>query len=87
MLQTRYLRRITDPKTRLYCTIAAYNTGTGNVAKAFIGRASMQRAYPVINQFSPEQVFDILKNDLPYKETRKYLVKVTNHMKSYSNLI
>lgn len=87
MLQTRYLKRITDPKTRLYCTIAAYNTGTGNVAKAFIGRASMQRAYPVINQLTPERVFEILKKDLPYKETRKYLVKVTDHMANYTTLV
>jgi membrane-bound lytic murein transglycosylase C len=87
MLQTRYLKRITNPKTRLYCTIAAYNTGTGNVAKAFIGQASMQRAYPVINQLTPERVYEILKTDLPYKETRKYLVKVTNHMDSYSKLL
>lgn len=87
MLQTRYLKRITNPKTRLFCTIAAYNTGTGNVAKAFIGQASMQRAYPVINQLSPERVFEILKTDLPYKETRKYLVKVTNHMDSYTKLL
>ena len=87
MLQTRYLKRITNPQTRLHCTIAAYNTGTGNVAKAFIGRASMQRAYPVINQLTPEAVFEILKKDLPYKETRKYLVKVTNHLKNYSQLV
>jgi len=87
MLQTRYLKRITNPQTRLHCTIAAYNTGTGNVAKAFIGRASMQRAYPVINQLTPERVFEILKNDLPYKETRKYLVKVSNHMKNYTLLV
>lgn len=87
MLQTRYLKRITNPKNRLFCTIAAYNTGTGNVAKAFIGQASMQRAYPVINQLSPERVFEILKTDLPYKETRKYLVKVTNHMDSYTKLL
>lgn len=87
MLKTRYLKRITNPKTQLYCAIAAYNTGTGNVAKAFIGRASMQRAYPVINQLSPERVFDILKKNLPYEETRKYLVKVTNHLNNYSKLI
>lgn len=87
MLQTRYLKRITHPQTRLYCTIAAYNTGTGNVAKAFIGRASMQRAYPIINQLPPERVFDILKKDLPYKETRKYLVKVTDHMANYAILV
>ena len=87
MLHTRYLKGIVDPESRLYCAIAAYNTGTGNVAKAFIGRASMQRAYGVINQLSPERIFEILKNDLPYAETRKYLVKVTNHMENYRKLL
>jgi membrane-bound lytic murein transglycosylase C len=87
MLHTRYLKGVSDPKSRLYCAIAAYNTGTGNVAKAFIGRASMQRAYGVINQLSSERVFEILKNDLPYAETRKYVVKVTDRLATYNSLI
>lgn len=87
MLQTRYLKGIKDPQSRLYCAIAAYNTGTGNVAKAFIGRASMQRAYGVINQLSPERVFQVLHKDLPYKETRKYLIKVTEHLQTYEEIL
>lgn len=87
MLQTRYLKGIINPKSRLHCTIAAYNTGTGNVAKAFIGRASMQRAYAVINQLSSDRVFEILTRDLPYQETRKYLVKVTDQMANYQSLL
>lgn len=87
MLHTRYLKGIKDPQSRLYCAIAAYNTGTGNVAKAFIGRASMQRAYGVINGLSSERVFQILQQDLPYEETRKYLVKVTKHLQTYQKLL
>jgi len=87
MLHTRYLKGITNPTSRLYCVIAAYNTGPGNVAKAFIGRASMQRAFGVINQLTPDQVFQTLQHDLPYEETRKYLVKVTNHLKNYTELL
>ena len=87
MLQTRYLKGINDPRSRLYCAIAAYNTGSGNVAKAFIGHASMQRAFGVINQLSPERVFEILKHDLPYAETRRYLVKVMGHMESYQKAL
>ena len=34
ILYYRYLRKIENPTSRLYCTIAAYNTGAGNVAKA-----------------------------------------------------
>lgn len=87
MLQTRYLRGITNPQSRLYCAIAAYNTGTGNVAKAFIGRASMQSAYRTINQMPPESVYQVLKHHLPYKETRNYVVKVTRHLKKYRELL
>lgn len=87
MLHTRYLKGVSDPKSRLYCAIAAYNTGTGNVAKAFIGRASMQRANRIINQLSSERVLEILKNDLPYVETRNYVVKVTDKLESYRKLL
>mgnify|MGYP000723805257 CR=1 FL=1 len=87
MLQTRYLKGINDPTSRLYCAIAAYNTGSGNVAKAFIGHASMQRAFAVINQLSSERVFEILKSDLPYAETRRYLVKVMGHLESYQKAL
>ncbi len=87
MLQTRYLRGIINPTSRLYCAIAAYNTGTGNVAKAFIGRASMQSAYRTINQMPPQSVYQVLKHHLPYKETRNYLVKVTRHLENYRKLL
>lgn len=83
MLQTHYLKGITNPTSRLYCAIAAYNTGTGNVAKAFIGYASMQRAFAVINQLSSKQVYKSLINDLPYAETRRYLVKVIGYIEHY----
>jgi membrane-bound lytic murein transglycosylase C len=86
LLQTRYLKGISDPVSRLYCAIAAYNTGTGNVAKAFVGHASMQRAFGVINQLSAVRVYEILISDLPYAETRRYMVKVMGHMKTYRNI-
>lgn len=87
LLQSRYLKDITDPVSRQYCAIAAYNTGTGNVAKAFVGHASMQRAFGVINQLSAVRVYEILKTDLPYAETRRYLVKVMTHMETYKKVI
>lgn len=86
LLQTRYLKGISDPISRQYCAIAAYNTGTGNVAKAFIGHASMQRAFGVINQLSSVRVYEILINDLPYEETRRYLEKVMGYLEIYHEL-
>lgn len=86
VLTKRYLRNIKDEKSRIYCAIAAYNTGTGNVAKAFIGRARMSAAAPVINKMKPEEVYEILIEKLPYVETRNYMKKVTRRMEHYEEI-
>jgi len=88
VLQNRYLKKVKDPQSRLYCAIAAYNTGTGNVAKAFTGNSSsMSRASVLINNFSSDQVYQFLLKGLPYSETRNYLQKVTKKLDGYRNLI
>lgn len=87
LLQTRYLKGITNPTSRLYCVIAAYNTGSGNVAKAFVGSSSTEAAFKIINQLTPEQVYATLKKDLPYAETKRYIVKVIAHRKTYLEII
>ena len=76
LIYYRYLRRIKDPTSRIYCTIAAYNTGAGNVARAFIGSTNISAASKVINKMTPQQVYDRLIKHLPYEETQKYLYKV-----------
>lgn len=87
LLQTRYLKGITNPTSRMYCVIAAYNTGSGNVARAFVGSASTQRAFKVINELTPKQVYSQLKQDLPYAETRRYIVKVMAHRETYQRIL
>lgn len=86
ILYYRYLRNITNPVSRLYCAIAAYNTGAGNVAKAFTGNRRINAAIPLINELEPDQVYAKLKRDLPYDETRRYIVKVNDRMEKYSAL-
>lgn len=85
LLQSRYLKQITDPQSRLYCVIAAYNTGAGNVASVFHpqGRKQVAGAVSVINQLSPDEVYQRLVNELPYHETRQYLQKVTSVLPNY----
>ncbi len=83
ILSYRYLKKIKNPTSRLYCTIAAYNTGAGNVAKAFINSKNISRAAVVINKLSPEKVYQTLLTKLPYTETRHYLRRVTKRMKHY----
>jgi membrane-bound lytic murein transglycosylase C len=86
ILYYRYLAKVKNPQSRLYCVIAAYNTGAGNVAKAFTGNRRLSEALPLINQSTPEQVYEKLRADLPYEETQRYLVKVTARMKKYEAL-
>lgn len=83
ILDTRYLSAIKNPQSRLYCTIAAYNTGAGNVARAFSGKTSVVKAAPRINAMSSKQVYSHLQRNLPYDETRQYLVRVTDRLEQY----
>ncbi len=83
ILYYRYLKGISDPTSRLYCTIAAYNTGAGNVAKAFTGKRQVSAALTQINRMTPPQVYQHLRLNLPYEETRHYLKKVNNRLEKY----
>ena len=85
ILFNRYLKKIENPESRLYCCIAAYNTGAGNVARAFTGNTKLSRAVEKINSMEPQEVFDHLKNNLPHDETKKYLVRVNERMTMYDN--
>lgn len=83
-LLTVDFRGVKDPKSRVYCAIAAYNTGPGNVAKAFTGKRNVIQALPKINALPPEGVFDHLKQNLPFEETRSYVAKVSERMGLYT---
>ena len=86
ILYFRYLKRIKDPKSRLYCTIAAYNTGAGNVSRAFGNTKSTYKAAQYINKLSSEEVYAKLLRDLPYEEPKHYLKNVTKRMDRYNKL-
>lgn len=79
----RYLKAINNHESRMYCTIAAYNTGAGNVAKAFTRNTNINQASQSINQLTPQQVYNRLVSNLPYAETRKYLPLVVSRYKTY----
>jgi len=87
LLMTRYLTGIRDPQSRLYCAIAAYNTGHGNVFKAFTGRMRPKAAFERINQMSSDQVYQHLLRHLPHAETRRYLPTVVARLSRYRGWI
>ena len=72
---------VANPVSREYCVISAYNTGPGNVLRAF----SSDRAAAVnrINSMQPPAVYDRLRRHLPYQETRRYLVKVVDFRRQF----
>jgi membrane-bound lytic murein transglycosylase C len=83
LVLTRYLKKVKDPLSRLYCAIAAYNTGAGNVSKAFTGNRNIGVAARTINTMTPEEVLARLKKDLPYQETKDYIVRILERAKFY----
>lgn len=84
ILDTRYLVGINNPISREYCVISAYNTGSGNVLKTF--SKNKTTAKNIINSKSPAVIYNKLRENLPYAETRSYLKKVVNYKKDFVNL-
>jgi len=83
VLYYKYLGGVKNPQSRVYCAIAAYNTGASNVARAFIRQKNFNRATKRINKMSSNQVYNTLVKRLPYRETRKYVKKVKKAMDHY----
>lgn len=81
LLFEEQLDDVANPVSREYCVISAYNTGAGNVLRAFSGdrAAAVNR----INSMQPPAVFDRLRHHLPYEETRRYLVKVVGFRRQF----
>ncbi len=83
LLFERYLRPIENPQSRLHGVVAAYNTGAGNVARSFTGKFSVNEAANIINAMAPDEVLAHLQDNLPFEETRRYIVKVNAARENY----
>lgn len=86
LLNERYLGRIEDPMSRLYCAVASYNIGLGNLAKTFTGSKGLGKATVKINTMDAEETYDFLQSRLPAEETRNYLKKVLARKQKYAYL-
>jgi membrane-bound lytic murein transglycosylase C len=81
MLNTVDFQGVNDPQSRDYCVIAAYNTGARNVTRTF--SSDKAAALASINALPPAGVYDRLRTDLPYEETRHYVVAVSGYRKQF----
>ncbi len=81
-----YRGGVTEPKSRLYCTIAAYNSGLGNIARAFTGNSILKKSFDAINAKSADAVFKTLVDQLPFEESKIYLNKVNERLPYYQKV-
>ena len=81
VLSFSQLDDVTNPVSREYCVIAAYNTGPGNVLRTF--SKNQEAAVNEINRLHPGVLYDKLRASLPYAETRQYLYKVVTFRKEF----
>lgn len=89
-LGTAYLRilfdqfnKVSDADCRRLCVIAAYNTGAGNVNRAFTGGTKFAPAVAKINQHTYYSLFNYLTTNLHHDEARKYVKGVTARREKY----
>ena len=75
------LEQIENQVSREYCVISAYNTGSRNMYKAF--SSDSVDAVNRINGLEPPAVYDRLRANLPYQETRDYLTRVVTFRKQF----
>lgn len=83
ILSNRYFKNVRNAQSRIYMSIAAYNTGPGNVAKTLSGSKSLNQASIAANAMSSENVYTLMVNKLPAQETRNYLQKVVKRTAYY----
>lgn len=83
ILSNRYFKNVRNVQSRIYMSIAAYNTGPGNVAKTLSGSKSLNQASIAANAMSAEKVYTLMVNNLPAQEARNYLQKVVKRTAYY----
>lgn len=81
ILQNQYLDGITNPASKRFAMISAYNSGAGAVLRVFDNDKDM--AIYKINQMYPEQVYRILTTAHPSSQARNYLLKVDKAQKKF----
>lgn len=84
VLDDNYLKKVQNKISREYCVIAAYNTGAGNVLRAF--SKDRTQAINMINSLQPPELYKRLRSSLHHEEARRYLLKVVNHRREFVSL-
>lgn len=87
LLYDFWTKNVGNFSAREYCAISGYNTGTGNVARAFTGSTKkLKEAQDMANGMRPDELFDYLRTKLPYQETKDYLLRVSAARRHYKEM-
>ena len=81
-----YFAGIDNPGIAYLLTVAAYNTGAGNVARALTGKTHLKTAVKKAQNMTTEDIHLTLRKKLPYKETQDYIQRVLRRSKIYRGL-
>ncbi|HHZ8353905.1 TPA: membrane-bound lytic murein transglycosylase MltC [Morganella morganii] len=81
ILQNMYLGEISNPTSRRYAVITAYNGGAGSVLRVF--HSDKKQAARIISGMEPGKVYETLTTKHPSGESRNYLRKVNDLQKGY----
>ena len=81
LVDDTYLDGITNPSSRSFATVAAYNGGFSSVLRTF--DSNPRSAIARINGMNPTEVYRTLVDRHPFAETRRYLEKVTAAEQGY----
>ena len=81
-----YFTGIKNPTIAYLLTIAAYNTGAGNVARALTGKTNLKTAIEKANTMTTKEIHMTLRKKLPHKETQDYVQRVFGRSKIYRAL-
>ena len=83
LIKNRYFRKVRHADNALYCAIASYNTGAGNLSWALCGKKQISCAVDKANSMKPDELYVYLRKNLHHQETRDYLKRVSERMKLY----
>ena len=84
-IRYQYFKGIKDDEKAWMCTVAAYNTGAGNVSRALTNTTKLSPAIKKVNQMSSKKLYKTLLKDLEHEETRNYLKKVWERKEKYKS--
>lgn len=84
ILRDEYLDGISDPVSKRYAMISAYNSGAGAVLRVF--DYDKYSAIDRINDLSPDAVYRILTTAHPSAQARNYLNKVSKAREKYVSI-